>query len=44
MQLVINYNIIIRGSNLDDKEIIVPEIEGLFKGKAKYDEILENYP
>ena len=28
------------GSNLDDKEIIVPEIEGLFKGKAKYDGIL----
>ena len=25
------------GSNLDDKEIVVPEIEGLFKGKAKYD-------
>ena len=28
------------GSNLDDKKIIVPEIEGLFKGKAKYDGIL----
>ena len=28
------------GSNLDNKEIIVPEIEGLFKGKAKYDGIL----
>ena len=28
------------GSNLDDKEIIIPEIEGLFKGKAKYDGIL----
>lgn len=25
------------GSNLDDKEIVVPEIEGLFKGEAKYD-------
>ena len=28
------------GSNLEDKEIVVPEIEGLFKGKAKYDGIL----
>ena len=28
------------GSNLDDKEIIVPEIEGLFKGEAKYDGVL----
>ena len=24
------------GSNLEDKEIVVPEIDGLFKGKAKY--------
>ena len=28
------------GSNLDDKEIVVPEIEGLFKGEAKYDGVL----
>ena len=28
------------GSNLEDKEIVVPEIEGLFKGKAKYDGVL----
>ena len=28
------------GSNLDDKEIIVPEIEGLFKREAKYDGVL----
>ena len=28
------------GSNLDDKEIIIPEIEGLFKGKPKYDGVL----
>ena len=28
------------GSNLDDKEIIIHEIEGLFKGKPKYDGIL----
>ena len=28
------------GSNLDDKKIIVPEIDGLFKGKAKYDGVL----
>ena len=28
------------GSNLDDKEIIVPEIEGLFKGESKYDGVL----
>ena len=25
------------GSNLEDKEIVVPEIDGLFKGKSKYD-------
>ena len=25
------------GSNLEDKEIVVPEIDGLFKGKTKYD-------
>ena len=28
------------GSNLEDKEIVVPEIDGLFKGKAKYDGVL----
>ena len=28
------------GSNLDDKKIIVPEIEGLFKGESKYDGVL----
>ena len=28
------------GSNLEDKEIVVPEIEGLFKGEAKYDGVL----
>ena len=28
------------GSNLDDKEIVVPKIEGLFKGEAKYDGVL----
>ena len=28
------------GSNLDDKEIVAPEIEGLFKGEAKYDGVL----
>ena len=28
------------GSNLDDKEIVVPEIDGLFKGEAKYDGVL----
>ena len=28
------------GSNLDDKEIIIPKIEGLFKGKPKYDGVL----
>ena len=28
------------GSNLEDKEIVVPEIDGLFKGEAKYDGVL----
>ena len=28
------------GNNLEDKEIGVPEIDGLFKGKAKYDGVL----
>ncbi len=28
------------GSNLEDKEIVVPEIEGLFEGEAKYDGVL----
>ena len=28
------------GSNLEDKKIIVPEIEGLFKGESKYDRVL----
>ena len=28
------------GNNLEDKEIVVPEIDGLFKGKAKYDGVL----
>ena len=28
------------GSNLEDKEIVVPEIDRLFKGKAKYDGVL----
>ncbi len=28
------------GSNLEDKEIVVPEIDGLFKEKAKYDGVL----
>ena len=28
------------GSNLEDKEIVIPEIEGLFKGEAKYDGVL----
>ena len=31
------------GSNLDDKKIIVPEIEGLFKGESKYDGVLISY-
>ena len=28
------------GSNLEDKEIVVPEIDGLFKGETKYDGVL----
>ena len=28
------------GSNLEDKEIVVPEIEALFEGEAKYDGVL----
>ena len=28
------------GSNLEAKEIVVPEIDGLFKGEAKYDGVL----
>lgn len=28
------------GSNLEDKEIVVPEIDGLFKGEAEYDGVL----
>ena len=31
------------GSNLDDKKIIAPEIEGLFKGESKYDGVLISY-
>ena len=28
------------GSNLEDKEIVAPEIDGLFKGETKYDGVL----